>query len=51
MQGQPKPVRSHRILVPASVEDRILALHEKNQELIEGALDEKARKGQRFVLS
>lgn len=32
----------HRILVPNTVEDRILALQEKKRELIEGALDEKA---------
>ncbi len=40
--GQQKPVDVHRILVPNTVEDRILALQEKKRELIEGALDEKA---------
>lgn len=42
--GQQKPVQVHRILVPNTVEDRILALQEKKRELIEAALDEKARK-------
>lgn len=40
--GQMRPVQVHRILVPDTVEDRILALQEKKRELIEGALDEKA---------
>jgi SNF2 family DNA or RNA helicase len=40
--GQQKPVVVHRILIPNTVEDRILALQEKKRELIEGALDEKA---------
>ena len=40
--GQQKPVQVHRILVPNTVEDRILALQEKKRELIEGALDENA---------
>ncbi len=40
--GQMRPVRVHRILVPDTVEDRILALQDKKRELIEGALDEKA---------
>lgn len=40
--GQQKPVEVHRILVPNTVEDRILALQEKKRALIEGALDEKA---------
>lgn len=40
--GQMRPVKVHRILVPDTVEDRILALQEKKRELIEGALDEKA---------
>ena len=40
--GQLRPVKVHRILVPDTVEDRILALQEKKRELIEGALDEKA---------
>lgn len=42
--GQMKPVRVHRILVPNTVEDRILALQEKKRELIESALDEGASK-------
>ena len=40
--GQLKPVRVHRILVPDTVEDRILALQEKKRDLIESALDEGA---------
>ena len=40
--GQQKPVKVHRILVPNTVEDRILALQDKKRELIESALDEKA---------
>ena len=40
--GQMRPVQVHRILVPNTVEDRILALQEKKRALIEGALDEKA---------
>lgn len=40
--GQMRPVQVHRILVPDTVEDRILALQEKKRALIEGALDEKA---------
>ena len=40
--GQTRPVQVHRILVPETVEDRILALQEKKREMIEGALDEKA---------
>ena len=40
--GQLRPVKVHRILVPETVEDRILALQEKKRALIEGALDEKA---------
>lgn len=40
--GQQKAVMVHRILVPNTVEDRILALQEKKRELIEAALDEKA---------
>lgn len=42
--GQLKPVRVHRVLVPDTVEDRILALQEKKRALIEGALDENASK-------
>lgn len=40
--GQLKPVQVHRILVPNTVEDRIIALQDKKRELIESALDEKA---------
>ena len=40
--GQLKPVQVHRLLVPNTVEDRIIALQDKKRELIEGALDEKA---------
>ncbi|KAL9104529.1 MAG: hypothetical protein Q9163_000560 [Psora crenata] len=40
--GQMKPVRVHRILVPDTVEDRILALQEQKRQLIESALDEGA---------
>ena len=37
-----RPVQVHRLLVPDTVEDRILALQEKKRELIETALDENA---------
>ncbi len=37
-----RPVQVHRLLVPETVEDRILALQEKKKELIETALDENA---------
>ena len=40
--GQQRPVMVHRILVPDTVEDRILKLQEEKRLLIEGALDEKA---------
>ena len=40
--GQQKPVQVHRVLVPNTVEDRILALQEEKRALIEAALDEKA---------
>jgi len=40
--GQRRAVQVHRILVPSTVEDRIIALQEKKRELIEGALDENA---------
>lgn len=40
--GQLRPVQVHRILVPDTVEDRILALQDQKRRLIEGALDEKA---------
>lgn len=42
--GQTRPVQVHRLLVPETVEDRILALQEKKKELIETALDETAAK-------
>ena len=42
--GQRKPVQVHRILVPGTVEDRILALQEKKRVMIESALDENASK-------
>lgn len=38
--GQTRDVHVHRILVPNTVEDRILALQEKKREMIEQALDE-----------
>lgn len=40
--GQMRSVQVHRLLVPDTVEDRILALQEKKKELIETALDENA---------
>ena len=40
--GQLRPVHVHRVLVPETVEDRILALQEQKRQVIEGALDEKA---------
>ena len=40
--GQTKSVHIHRILIPNTVEDRILALQEKKRALIESALDENA---------
>ena len=40
--GQMRPVHIHRILIPDTVEDRILALQEKKRLLIESALDENA---------
>ena len=42
--GQRRDVFVHRILVPDTVEDRIIALQERKRELIEGALDETASK-------
>ncbi|KAL8783322.1 MAG: hypothetical protein Q9213_004697 [Squamulea squamosa] len=42
--GQQRPVQVHRILVPGTVEDRILALQEKKRAMIESALDENASK-------
>lgn len=40
--GQQRPVRVHRILVPGTVEDRILELQRKKRAMIESALDENA---------
>lgn len=40
--GQMRPVQVHKILVPNTVEDRIVKLQEKKRALIEGALDETA---------
>ncbi|KAI9367237.1 SNF2 family N-terminal domain-containing protein [Aspergillus egyptiacus] len=40
--GQMREVHIHRLLVPATVEDRIVELQDKKRELIDGALDEKA---------
>jgi SNF2 family DNA or RNA helicase len=40
--GQTRPVKVHRVLVPETVEDRIIALQEKKRDLINAALDEKA---------
>lgn len=40
--GQEREVKVHRVLVPETVEDRIIALQEKKRELISTALDEKA---------
>jgi SNF2 family DNA or RNA helicase len=37
---QPREVTVHRVLVPETVEDRIIALQDKKRELIEAALDE-----------
>ncbi|KAL8853561.1 MAG: hypothetical protein Q9221_001547 [Calogaya cf. arnoldii] len=42
--GQRRPVQVHRILVPGTVEDRILELQEKKRAMIESALDESASK-------
>jgi SNF2 family DNA or RNA helicase len=39
--GQARPVKVHRVLVPSTVEDRIIELQEKKRALIEEALDEK----------
>lgn len=40
--GQMKEVHVHRVIVPDTVEDRILDLQAKKRELIENALDENA---------
>jgi SNF2 family DNA or RNA helicase len=37
---QPREVTVHRVLVPETVEDRIIALQDKKRDLIEAALDE-----------
>lgn len=42
--GQQRPVQVHRILIPGTVEDRILNLQEKKRAMIESALDESASK-------
>ena len=42
--GQVHEVKIHRLLVEKTVEDRILELQERKRELIEGALDENARR-------
>ncbi|KAL4932053.1 SNF2 family N-terminal domain-containing protein [Aspergillus undulatus] len=42
--GQMREVNVHRILVPKTVEDRIIELQDKKRALIDGALDEKASK-------
>lgn len=42
---QQREVHVHRLLVPETVEDRIVTLQEKKRELIGAALDEKAAKG------
>jgi SNF2 family DNA or RNA helicase len=39
--GQVRPVKVHRVLVEATVEDRIIELQDKKRALIEEALDEK----------
>ena len=40
--GQTRPVKVQRILVPNTVEDRIIELQEKKRAIISEALDEKA---------
>ncbi|KAL4963090.1 DEAD/DEAH box helicase [Aspergillus stella-maris] len=42
--GQLREVNVHRILVPETVEDRIIELQDKKRALIDGALDEKESK-------
>ncbi|KAF1943560.1 hypothetical protein EJ02DRAFT_130800 [Clathrospora elynae] len=41
---QPREVHVHRVLVPETVEDRIIALQDKKREVIGQALDERAGK-------
>jgi SNF2 family DNA or RNA helicase len=43
--GQQKPVEVYRILVENTVEDRVINMKKKKQELIEAALNEKASQG------
>ena len=42
--GQMRAVQVHRVLVPGTVEDRIIQMQEKKRELISEALDENAGK-------
>jgi SNF2 family DNA or RNA helicase len=42
--GQMNPVKVHRVLVPGTVEDRIVTLQDKKRDLISAALDENAGK-------
>ncbi|KAL5040914.1 hypothetical protein BDW71DRAFT_24791 [Aspergillus fruticulosus] len=42
--GQLRQVHVHRILVPETVEDRIIELQDKKRAIIDGALDEKESK-------
>lgn len=42
---QKRPVHVHRLLVPNTVEDRIVMLQDRKREMINAALDEKAAKG------
>ncbi|KAL8992413.1 MAG: hypothetical protein Q9169_007121, partial [Polycauliona sp. 2 TL-2023] len=42
--GQRRPVQVHRMLIPDTVEDRILELQKKKRVMIESALDENASK-------
>jgi SNF2 family DNA or RNA helicase len=39
--GQVRPVKVHRVLIPSTVEDRIIELQDKKRAIIEEALDEK----------
>ncbi|OWP03759.1 hypothetical protein B2J93_7246 [Marssonina coronariae] len=43
--GQQHTVQVHRILIQATVEDRIIELQQQKRELVESALDENAAKG------
>ena len=40
--GQTREVKVHRMLIPGTVEDRIIELQEKKRAIISQALDEKA---------